>query len=948
MPQVPERQWAQVFETNGAALQFRQVPVPVPGPAELLVNIKYSGVCHSDLQAWKGGWPLACKKRLIGGHEGVGIVVATGEGVKEIGVGDHWINSICGSCVSCISGDQRSCTNPQFSGYTKDGTFQEYAVCKESCAVRIPREAPLDTIAPILCAGVTVYRALKETGAQPGQIIAIAGAGGGLGTLACQYAKALGFRVLALSSGDGKRRHCANLGVDYFVDYKTSKNLPHEIQGLTDGGPHAVVVVSSDDRPIHQAIEYVRARGTIVLVGLPPGAVIRADLFSVIFRMITIKGSYVGTREDTEEALEFFVRNDMAMHCQIMELEQLPQVYDLMEQANIKGRIVLKMPGSAQQSGLFESPSSVPSLITPNFSPKEHNIGTFLAYRLEELGIKEFFAVPGDSNLKLIDQLLKNQSLRLVGCCNELNAGYAADGYARSSPMKVAVVVVTYTVGGLSLLNAIAGACSERLRVIVISGCPSTKLLAAGNPLHHTTGELDTDQGLRIFQEFTATSIRLSHDGDVRSRLDDALLQCLRRSLPIYIEVPTDLVEIVGTPVTPLQIVSPPVPIRSGPTDEILSLLTRTWTTAYHPVLIIGAFARRFLSQEALTALVARLGCAVFCQPDAKSSLPESHPQFAGIFWATASTPECRQTVMESDLWVVIGGRWSDLHTVGGLDIIEERRRIVDIQEGSIRMPNGWMVQDLGLAELLGAFIESSVPSKTESLLTFQRKSYQQTRIGSPDIGAALTVRGIMDGIQRLLRSNDTLIADAGDSWFNATGILLPTGADFQIQLVYASLGWSLPAAIGCQLARPEGRTILMIGDGAFQMTAQELSTAIRSRANLIIFVFNNLGYQIESAIHDGPYNYVASWSYAQLASAMCAPKHIRTCNNPFATKLERDLGLNPAMFSMQIKTQSDLLSALDRANSEPWKLALLECCIQPDDVSAGLRQLALTLSKAS
>ncbi|KAJ6018802.1 hypothetical protein N7522_000869 [Penicillium canescens] len=343
MPQVPERQWAQVFETNGAALQFRQVPVPVPGPAELLVNIKYSGVCHSDLQAWKGGWPLACKKRLIGGHEGVGIVVATGEGVKEIGVGDHvgiqWINSICGSCVSCISGDQRSCTNPQFSGYTKDGTFQEYAVCKESCAVRIPREAPLDTIAPILCAGVTVYRALKETGAQPGQIIAIAGAGGGLGTLACQYAKALGFRVLALSSGDGKRRHCANLGVDYFVDYKTSKNLPHEIQGLTDGGPHAVVVVSSDDRPIHQAIEVrhkvpqiCQSSGNDCVGWLTTRSRHQSGSFSVIFRMITIKGSYVGTREDTEEALEFFVRNDMAMHCQIMELEQLPQVYDLMEQ----------------------------------------------------------------------------------------------------------------------------------------------------------------------------------------------------------------------------------------------------------------------------------------------------------------------------------------------------------------------------------------------------------------------------------------------------------------------------------------------------------------------------------------------------------------------------------------------------------------------------------------
>ncbi|KAF9888639.1 Pyruvate decarboxylase 3 [Aspergillus nanangensis] len=153
-----------------------------------------------------------------------------------------------------------------------------------------------------------------------GQVIS-PGAGGGLGTLAYQYAKALGFRVLALLSGKEKRRHCEKLGVDFFVDYKTSKDLAGDINRLTDGGPHAVVVVSSAERPIYQALEYVRARGTIVLVGLPPGARIQADLFSVIFRMITIKGSYVGTKEDTENALEFFLRNKMVMQCQIMDLE---------------------------------------------------------------------------------------------------------------------------------------------------------------------------------------------------------------------------------------------------------------------------------------------------------------------------------------------------------------------------------------------------------------------------------------------------------------------------------------------------------------------------------------------------------------------------------------------------------------------------------------------------
>ncbi|KAF9888640.1 Pyruvate decarboxylase 3 [Aspergillus nanangensis] len=614
----------------------------------------------------------------------------------------------------------------------------------------------------------------------------------------------------------------------------------------------------------------------------------------------------------------------------------------------IKGRIILKIPETTQEAGLFLPPASLPSLSTARFLPDNHNIGNFLAYRLEELGVKDFFAVPGDSNLKLINQLLKNESLHLVGCCNELNAGYAADGYARSSLSRVAVVIVTYIVGGLSLINAIAGAYSERLKVLIISGCPSSRLLAAKTPLHHTTGGIDRDQGLRVFQEFTAKSIRLNPGEDNRARLDDALIQCIHRSLPVYIEIPTDLVELEGTPVTPLQVPPPKELIRSGGIDEILSIFISLGNKAPRPILFIGALAKYSLSQEAMIVLARKLGCAVICQPDAKSTFPESHPQFAGGFWATASTPECRQTVMESDLWAVIGGAWSDMHTIGGLDILEERGRMIDIQERSIRVPDGRLFQNLDLERFFEAVMKSSALSKNESLLSFQRKASQQNGLTSPELGTSLTVRSILDGIQQLLQGTDTLVADAGDSWFNAAGIKLPTGADFQIQLVYASLGWPLPAALGCQLARPEGRTILMIGDGAFQMTSQELSTAIRCRANMIVFIFNNLGYQIESAIHDGPYNYIANWNYATFASAMSSPKHTVKCNNPFATKEEREGAFNPAVFSMQIKTQSDLLSALDRARREPWKLALLECCIQPEDASVDLRQLALALAEAT
>lgn len=227
----------------------------------------------------------------------------------------------------------------------------------------------------------------------------------------------------------------------------------------------------------------------------------------------------------------------------------------------------------------------------------------------------------------------------------------------------------------------------------------------------------------------------------------------------------------------------------------------------------------------------------MFCLPDGKSLVPETHPQFAGTFWCSASTSTCEQAVLESDLWVILGGRWSDLHTFGKVDLERESHRIVDMQDGVITTPGGRSIRDIPLDELVSALVASRSVRCLPDLLN------------GDDVlnkNAPLSVPGILHGIQNILKSNDTLIAESGDSWFNAQRIRLRQGADFHIQMMYGSIGWSLPAALGCQLARPDGRAVLMIGDGSFQMTAQELSTMIRMRSNSIIFIFNNLGYQIE------------------------------------------------------------------------------------------------------
>lgn len=345
--QIPEKQWAQVIEKTGGEIKYTQIPVQKPAQDEVLVNIKYSGVCHTDLHAWMGDWPLDTKLPLVGGHEGAGVVVAKGDLVDDIEIGDHvgikWLNGSCLACDFCQQSDEPLCPKPLLSGYTVDGTFQQYAIGKAAHVARIPKECPLDAVAPILCAGITVYKGLKESNAKPGQWVAVVGAGGGLGSLALQYAKAMGLRTIAIDAGDEKAKMCAKLGAEAFVDFSTSSNVVKDVQAATpDGlGPHAVLLVAVSEKPFQQAAEYVRPRGSVVCIGLPAGAYLKAPVFESVIKMISIKGSYVGNRKDSAEAIDFFARGLISAPYKVVGLSELNSVYDLMKKGAIAGRYVL-------------------------------------------------------------------------------------------------------------------------------------------------------------------------------------------------------------------------------------------------------------------------------------------------------------------------------------------------------------------------------------------------------------------------------------------------------------------------------------------------------------------------------------------------------------------------------------------------------------------------------
>ncbi|KAL8296613.1 hypothetical protein RB600_001882 [Gaeumannomyces tritici] len=348
MANVPTEQMAQVVEKSGGPVVYKKIPVAKPGPDEVLINVKYSGVCHTDLHAMMGDWPLATKLPLVGGHEGAGVVVARGELVSDVKLGDHvgikWLNGSCLSCSFCRQGDEPLCQQALLSGYTVDGSFQQYAIAKAAHVARIPKDVDLETVAPVLCAGITVYKGLKESGARPGQFVAVVGAGGGLGAMALQYARAMGMHAIAIDGGEDKRKAClGELGATAFVDFSTSKDLVADVRAATpDGmGPQAVILLAVSERPFQQASEYVRPHGTVVCIGLPAGAHLKAPVFDTVIRMITIKGSYVGNRQDTAEALDFFARGLIKAPHKTVGLSELQSVYEMMKEGKIVGRYVV-------------------------------------------------------------------------------------------------------------------------------------------------------------------------------------------------------------------------------------------------------------------------------------------------------------------------------------------------------------------------------------------------------------------------------------------------------------------------------------------------------------------------------------------------------------------------------------------------------------------------------
>jgi len=491
----------------------------------------------------------------------------------------------------------------------------------------------------------------------------------------------------------------------------------------------------------------------------------------------------------------------------------------------------------------------------------KQSIGNFLLRRLHEAGIRHIFGVPGDYNLEFMQQLEDRGEPAWIGTCNELNGSYAADGYARIHGL--AALAVPYGVGSLSAMNGIAGAYSEHVPVICICGSLPLRSRERSEMMHHTLADGGAGNFYRAFSEVTAAQAELSPENAVLE-IDRLILTAWRRKLPVYLELPSDISYIeIDVPEEPLQLT------EAGSNQERLqsaakAILARL-ESAKSPAFLLDLDADRFGVLGQIERLAKKLEIPVAVLNTCKAAFDETSPLFAGVYLGVASPPATRQAVEKSDCLLTVGLRRLDSTSAFFTDAIPASAIHLNARSINLGLDN---YQAVNLRELLETLIACSASaSRRTTLNTVQPSADPVTSAQEP-----LTQAQYWKTFEKFLRPGDVIVAEDGTSNSGATEMKLPAACSFVTQAAWGSIGYTVGALLGTLCAAPERRQILFIGDGSFQLTAQELSTILRHDFKPFIFLINNGGYTIERAIlgKNARYNDVANWRYTELASVFC------------------------------------------------------------------------------
>lgn len=539
-------------------------------------------------------------------------------------------------------------------------------------------------------------------------------------------------------------------------------------------------------------------------------------------------------------------------------------------------------------------------------------VGSYLAERLSQIGIEHHFVVPGDYNLILLDKLQAHPKLSEIGCANELNCSFAAEGYARAKG--VAVAVVTFSVGAFSAFNGIGGAYAENLPVILVSGSPNTNDAGAFHLLHHTLGTHDFEYQRQIAEKITCAAVAIRRAQDAPRLIDHAIRSALLAKKPCYIEIPTNLSTANCPAPGPISTVTAPEPSDELTLAAAVQAAANWLRAKQKPVLLAGPKLRAAGAEAAFLEVAEAMGCAVAVMPGAKSFFPEDHKQFVGVYWGQASTLGADAIVDWSDGIFGAGVVFTDYSTVGWTAMPSESITLTaDLDHLSFTGANFNCVR---LAELLSALAKKVTPNSS-TVVEYARLRPDSLPLHHEQPKLPLHRIEIARQIQHLLHPKTTLFAETGDSWFNGMQMKLPRGGRFEIEMQWGHIGWSVPASFGYAIGAPERHVVLMIGDGSFQMTAQEVSQMVRAKVPIIIFLMNNGGYTIEVEIHDGLYNRIKNWDYAALMEVFNAGDgHGK---------------------GIKVTTSEQLTQAIKLAASHSGGPTLIECIIDQDDCTKEL-----------
>ncbi len=537
-------------------------------------------------------------------------------------------------------------------------------------------------------------------------------------------------------------------------------------------------------------------------------------------------------------------------------------------------------------------------------------VSRYLLHRLQEAGVNHLFGVPGDYVLDFLDDVI-NSPIQWVGTCNELNAGYAADGYGRLNG--VGAAVVTYCVGGFSILNAVAGAYAEQVPLIVISGAPSRVRREAGALVHHLVADYYLQ--LEVFRKVTVDAAMLTNPDTAPDEIDRVISACLLRKLPVYLELAADVALAPcrrPTPLTPRKgAVSHEQTLREC-VEEAAGLLNR----AECPVLLAGMQLHRLDLGNDTLKLVEHAEIPFATMLSSKSVLPEYHPQFIGLYQGGWSREAVRNQVEASDCLLALGAVMTDLDT-GLFSNNLDNNRMITAGDATVRI-RGHYYDGVQMGDFIRALRPLVKPRSY--LASHPAEAYRMRKTFVPEENRTLTALRMYEALNGFLDDGMILLAEPGDAFCAAADFSIEEAENFIVQSFYSSIGYCTPAALGAALARPGKRPVVLTGDGAFQMTAQEVSTLIRLRIPAVFFLINNDGYLVERVLHeDGPYNDIQMWDYARLPEVF---------------------GGEDAAVGIRVTTEEELQRALETAVRTQDRLVFIELCLPDRDCSEGLSNL--------